>query len=261
MDYVALTLRLAWQNFKAKQAYTVDFWFLFLSYIAQMGAGLVVLWTIFGHVRIVNGWNLAGMVFLYGVQILAMGLYRGVFQGVNDLSRLISTGELDVHLTKPRNTLFLVSTHRTNLMGIANLFFGIALVWSGASRLAYNWGPVDVLLLVAFVLSGNLISASLVTVAHLVSIWLVRSYAVHDIVLQFYEFTKYPLSIYNVVIRIILTTVIPFGFATFYPANYFLGHGHYAWFGLFSPVVALLVGYLTYLFWKFSLKHYQSTGF
>jgi ABC-2 type transport system permease protein len=72
-------------------------------------------------------------------------------------------------------------------------------------------------------------------------------------------FAQYPLSIYPKAIGILLTWVIPYGFASFYPASYVLNRdvGNIAWFG---PFVAVLLLFIGYRFWQFGLKYYSGTG-
>jgi ABC-2 type transport system permease protein len=57
----------------------------------------------------------------------------------------------------------------------------------------------------------------------------------------------------------LLTWLVPYGLASFYPASFLLGRqaGLLAWASLPVSAVLLLVGYR---FWLFGLRHYTSTG-
>jgi ABC-2 type transport system permease protein len=57
----------------------------------------------------------------------------------------------------------------------------------------------------------------------------------------------------------LITWLIPYGFASFYPASYLLGRdvGRLAFMGPVVAAVLLLIGYRT---WLFGLRHYSSTG-
>ena len=78
-------------------------------------------------------------------------------------------------------------------------------------------------------------------------------------VFEMHEFAKFPLSIYPRSIGILLTWLVPYGFASFYPASHLLGRdvGALAWLG--PPVAALLL-LLAYRVWNLGLRHYASTG-
>jgi ABC-2 type transport system permease protein len=57
----------------------------------------------------------------------------------------------------------------------------------------------------------------------------------------------------------VLTWVIPFGLASFYPAAYLLGRdvGALAW---LSPLVAAALLVIGYAVWRAGLRRYEGTG-
>ena len=89
--------------------------------------------------------------------------------------------------------------------------------------------------------------------------WVMDSVPVTRVVFDNHLFAQYPLTIYPKAIGIWLTWMIPYGFASFYPASYLLGRdvGALAWLG---PVVAAGLLVIGYRVWQFGLRHYASTG-
>jgi len=87
----------------------------------------------------------------------------------------------------------------------------------------------------------------------------VESIPITQIVFNVNEFARYPLTIYHPIIQFLLTWIIPFGFASYYPASYLLGRdvGLLAWIG---PLVAVILLFISYRVWLFGLRHYTSTG-
>jgi ABC-2 type transport system permease protein len=85
------------------------------------------------------------------------------------------------------------------------------------------------------------------------------SVPVTRVIFEIHEFAKYPLSMYPRAIGLLLTWLIPFGFASFYPASYLLGRDASAlvWLG---PAVSALLLVAGYRVWLFGLRHYASTG-
>jgi ABC-2 type transport system permease protein len=116
-----------------------------------------------------------------------------------------------------------------------------------------------VLYLIVAVLSGGAIFIALNLITATSAFWIVESIPVTQIVFNTHQFAKYPLSIYHRNIGLLLTWVIPYGFASFYPASYLLGRdvGALAWLG---PAVAAGLLFLGYRVWQFGLRHYASTG-
>jgi len=79
------------------------------------------------------------------------------------------------------------------------------------------------------------------------------------------DFTRYPLSIYNRVVKVILAFVIPFAFMNYFPATFFLDKTEDALhfspeIGLFAPVVGLICFGVAYAFWRVGLNRYEGVG-
>ena len=79
------------------------------------------------------------------------------------------------------------------------------------------------------------------------------------------EFSRYPISIYQRGVRLVLAFVLPFAFMNYFPATYLLHksedglHLNPA-IGLLTPLVGVVVFVAAYLFWRIGLDRYQGTG-
>ena len=109
------------------------------------------------------------------------------------------------------------------------------------------------------VLSGGSIFIALNLITATSAFWITESIPVTQIIFNTHEFAKYPLTIYHQFIGILLTWLIPYGFAAFYPASHLLGRdvGVLAWMG---PVVATVFVLIALRVWQIGLGHYSSTG-
>jgi ABC-2 type transport system permease protein len=79
------------------------------------------------------------------------------------------------------------------------------------------------------------------------------------------DFTRYPLSIYNKLVRFTLSFVFPFAFMNYFPASTLLqktgsAYGINPVLGWLTPIVGAIWFAGAYLFWRRGLNHYQSTG-
>jgi ABC-2 type transport system permease protein len=73
-------------------------------------------------------------------------------------------------------------------------------------------------------------------------------------------FGRYPLTIYNTFIQFLLSWIIPFAFASFYPTVRLLHRPEYAQFYLLVPIVAVVFFSLALLMWRAGERNYSSTG-
>jgi ABC-2 type transport system permease protein len=73
-------------------------------------------------------------------------------------------------------------------------------------------------------------------------------------------FGRYPLTIYNVFLQFLLSWIIPFAFASFYPTTHFLGRRGFAPYFYLVPAVAVGFFLLAIFAWNKGVENYSSTG-
>ena len=73
------------------------------------------------------------------------------------------------------------------------------------------------------------------------------------------ELAQYPLNIYKDWVLKLFTFFVPLAFVNYYPFLYIIGRSK-GIFNMFSPVIAVLFLVPSYIFWRFGVKHYKSTG-
>jgi len=110
------------------------------------------------------------------------------------------------------------------------------------------------------VLSGGFIFIALNLMTAVSGFWLMDSVPVTRVIFEMHEFAKYPLTIYPRFIGILLTALIPYGFASFYPATHLLGRSVPPTLAWGAPMVATVLMIIALAVWRFGLRHYSSTG-
>ena len=172
----------------------------------------------------------------------------------------VRTGTFDRFMVRPVDPLFHLLADRFCHDGIGNFLVGLALVLIAAARLNISWTAGHVLYLAVMVLSGGFIFIALNLMAAVSGFWLMDSVPVTRVVFEMHEFAKYPLTIYPRFIGVLLTALIPYGFASFYPASYLLGRDLSPVFAWGAPLVAAGLMMIGLAVWRFGLRHYSSTG-
>jgi len=75
------------------------------------------------------------------------------------------------------------------------------------------------------------------------------------------NFAQFPLTIYRPFVQILLTWVIPFGFAAFYPAAGFLENSEaFRTYSLLAPVAGLACITIGVMTWRSGIKKYSGAG-
>jgi ABC-2 type transport system permease protein len=258
--YLSLYWAFLLQRFKILMEYRVNFLIGASSTIFLQAAGLLGIWVVMRQVPSLNGWRLEELWLIYGLLTLAKSINHMFADNLWTIGRqYIQTGGFDRFLVRPIDPLFHLLADRFCHDGIGNFLVGAFLVAKASLDLGIAWTPLKLLYLVVMVLSGGAIFIALNLITCVTAFWIVDSIPVTLMVFSTHEMAKYPLNIYPKITSILLTWLIPYGLASFYPASYLLGRdvGYLAW---VSPVVAGLLLVIGYRVWLFGLRHYTGTG-
>ncbi len=258
--YVELYYWFLLQRFKILMEYRANFIIGASSTIILQIAGLLTIWVVMSQIPSLNGWNFDEVLLVYGLITLAKSINHMFADNLWTIGwNYIRSGDFDRFLVRPVDPLFHLLADRFCHDGIGNFLVGAALVIKAAAPLGVAWTPLNVLYLVVAVLSGGAIFIALNLITATSAFWIVESIPVTQIIFNTHEFAKYPLTIYPRGLQIMMTWLIPYGFASFIPASYLLGRdvGALAW---LAPVVAAALLFISYRTWLFGLRHYTSVG-
>ena len=248
------------QRFKILLEYRANFAIGAVSTIVMQAAGLATIWVVMQQVPEINGWGLDEILLVYGLITLAKSINHMFADNLWTIGRnYIRTGAFDRFLVRPIDPLFHLLADRFCHDGIGNFLVGATLVGRSFSVLGIDWTLGNVGVVLVAVLCGGAIFIALNLITSVSSFWIVESIPVTRAVFETHEFAKFPLTIYPRAISILLTWLVPYGLASFYPASYLVGReaGVMAWAAL---PVSLVLLYLGYRLWLVGLRHYTSTG-
>ena len=248
------------QRFKILMEYRVNFLIGASSTIILQMAGLLTIWVVMRQIPSLNGWSLNEVLLIYGLITLAKSFNHMFADNLWTIGRqYIRTGAFDRFLVRPINPLFHLLADRFCHDGIGNFLVGSVLIVYSLRALDIPLTVTNLLYLLVAALSGGAIFFGLNLITGTSAFWLMDAIPVMRLVFDNHLFAQYPLTIYPRAIGIMLTWLIPYGFASFYPASYLLGHdmGWLAWLAPFVAVILVLIGYQV---WKIGLRHYAGTG-
>lgn len=248
------------QQFKSYAEYRANFLIGASSTIMLQASNLLTIWVVMQQIPSFNGWSFYELLLIYGLITLSKSINHMFADNLWTVGRIyIRSGQFDRFLVRPLDPLFHLIADRFCYDGVGNFLVGLVLLGTALSGLRLALTPVTALYLIIATLSGGLIFIALNLLTCVSSFWIMDSVPVTRAVFDNHLFAQYPLSIYPKAIGIWLTWVIPYGFASFYPASYVLGRevGALAWLG---PVVAVVLLIVAYRVWVFGLRHYSGTG-
>ena len=248
------------QRFKILMEYRANFLIGASSTIVLQIAGLLTIWVVMAQIPSLNGWTFDEVLLIYGLITLSKSITHMFADNLWTIGmHYIRTGQFDRFLVRPIDPLFHMLADRFCHDGIGNFLIGAALVAKSTASLGIAWTPLNLLYIIVAVLSGGMIFIALNLITATSAFWLVESIPVTQVIFNTHEFAQYPLSIYNRGIQVLLTWIIPYGFASFYPASFLLGRD-VGVLAFLSPIIATILLTIAFRVWLFGLKHYASTG-
>ena len=200
----------------------------------------------------IAGYSFEDVLFIWAVTSTGFGLSTVLFANASRLTQLIVTGELDTFLLQPCNILLNIICARTSFAAYGDFLYGfvIMFIFYAGSGMAWLWFFTGVLLY------GVLLTAVTLT-AHTLSFYLGDASVVGTLATEFaINFSIYPEKIYAPVVRAVMYSVVPVGFAVHLPLRLF---GSFSLGGVLIAFGGAAL-YCIFAFWFFyrGLRRYES---
>lgn len=142
---------------------------------------------------------------------------------------------------------------------------GISLGYS-SSKISIEWTMQKIILACSCVCSGVLIQGALFLMFASLSFFIVKTDNLRNVLYwNIKSFMGYPISIYPKLIQYFVVYIIPLAFVNYFPSQLLMGvfkEGNIfpAVYISISAALGMVLFGLSYLFWRFSLRFYASTG-
>ena len=215
----------------------------------------ILFWQIVFNVKggNINGLVMDDILYLWSIPTIGYGITFFCFGGVESLCKDISEGNLDIFLTKPKNSLISSLTSKSILSAMGDLLFGIV-----CGIIAVGFNPLKFLLLLLLGIIAGVITVCVMTSIRLIGFWLGDiSNACHKYTNSLLiTLTIYPEKMFPVFIKVLMYTVVPAMYIAHIPVklvNSFSLKGFAIL--LFSMIVFLVI---TKLLYEKGLKRYES---
>lgn len=247
---------------KSKLVYRTDFILGMTSQAVNLIFSIAFLTLIFTQIESLQGWSFNEMLLLAGFGGLILNIHHIFFFALYSLGeQYIVTGRMDRYLVRPLNPLFQVYANYISDNNISKLIINIALIFYAANQIEMQLLTLSNFFYgVLAILSGVMVLASVFLAFSTTAFWTGRSKAVFWLFFQLSEFRKYPYSIFSAPIQLMLVTIIPIAFASFFPVTFFLEREQWRIWQILTLFAGPIFFIISYKFWKKGLSNYSSTG-
>jgi ABC-2 type transport system permease protein len=245
-----------------------------LAFLFDLFATALIVVVEFGSLALIlqrfeniGGWTLGEVAFLYGLIQMAFATMDMVFSGFDPqfFGQQVRRGTFDQLLLRPLNITLQVLGSRFDLRRLGGIFQGAVVFGVALSLVDIRWTPAKVAYLPAVYLGQVCFFGGLFIMGSTLTFWTIESIEVVNIFTYGgREMISYPMHIYQAWMRRFFTFVMPAIFLNYYPALYFLDKPAPFNVPAFAPFLAPVAGVgllmAALAFWRFGIRHYQSTG-
>ncbi|MDP9799821.1 ABC-2 type transport system permease protein [Catenuloplanes nepalensis] len=246
---------------RSMMEYEADFWLLVLAGLLQQLVGLAFLGAVFAQVPALRGWTFPEAVLLYGFASFVFGLAPLLFDGLWRTAWLVNQGELDYALVRPYPVMLQVSGSYVGMQGFGDVTVAACMIGWALVRVDVAWSPLTVLIGLILLASAAAVRISILAASTAVAFWLHAPHSGFAMAInQMGTLARYPLTIYGLAVRGVLTLLVPFAFTAFFPVSWLLDPGRNWWAALVTPVVAGACVVTGVRIYHRGVRRYESAG-
>ncbi len=252
--YVKIQIKSAFQ-------YRASFFFdMISSALSTLGVffGIILL---FQNYETVGGYTLSEVLITYAMIFCSFSVAEMVFRGFDQFDKLVRTGELDRLLIRPRSVFMQVLGYKIEFNKLGRVAFSVGVLVYALVASGIVWTPMRIVTTILMFVGSVVLFAGIFLIYSGVSIFTVNGIEFMNVLTNGgRDLAEYPIDIYSGFFRKIFTYVIPIAVVNYLPLQYLLGYPSATLFNALCPLLAFAFFGLCYLFFRWSLTKYKSTG-
>ncbi|WP_025025830.1 ABC transporter permease [Caldalkalibacillus mannanilyticus] len=260
MNYLHLIWDYILQYLKSRMIYRMDFFNEILSDLLMQAVSLIFILVVFQHTPAMAGWSQAEVIFIYGYFLIPYAIFTTFFNLWDFNDRYIIKGEMDRVLTRPIHNLAQIVLERTQPEAMFGVITGFIIMGYAASQLELSFAWYDPFILLLLVLGSVGVYAGIYVAIASIGFYSDSRTGIAPMIWNIQNYGRYPLDVYNKLIRFVLTWILPFAYVGMYPSAYFLQREAWYVYSMATPLVGIIVFFLGLIIWNFGVRQYRGAG-
>ena len=237
----------------------------FLSSLAASAVGTVASFAflplLFAKAPSLASWKPHEVYFLYGFSLIPLGFFNMISWNLYEFpEKVVFEGRFDRLMLRPQSTMVQVLFDSMRVESLQECLIGLAIMAWAAPQAGVTWSAGRIAALPVVAISGALLYVAVFSALTALSFRFEDRVGLVPPIYNLLSFSRYPLTIYSMWIRLLLSTFIPFAFAAFYPASYLLGRLDWGLEAALSPLVAVTAVAIASWLWEREVRRYGGTG-
>lgn len=247
-------------NVQMALAYRADTVVNILLNLMWLGWELLSLSIIFSNTETLGGWGIGELIALLGVFRLVNTLMIAlIWPNTEKFNQSIRDGSMDYTILQPVNSMFLVTFSRITVWRIWDLVLAVILIVVGIHMSGDVTSPLQILTFVLLAITGTIVIYSLWIVLIALTFWFTKFDNNVTILQALMDAGRYPVTVYPVWLRVIVTFIIPIAVATTIPLQALRGELVSSQV-LMYIVISIASFWVASVVWKAGLKRYSGAS-
>lgn len=208
----------------------------------------------------VEGFTYSQVLLCFSIVLMEFSLAEMFARGFDSFSSTIKNGEFDRIMVRPRNEILQVLGSKIEFTRIGRMLQAIVMFWYGIKNSGIEWNIEKIMTVIFMLIGGTAVFMGIFLIYASICFFSIEGLEFMNIFTDgAREYGKYPISIYGKRVMQICTFLVPFTFIQYYPLLFLLGKKQGILY-MFLPLLASLFLIPCYMFWRFGVFHYKSTG-
>jgi ABC-2 type transport system permease protein len=229
--------------------------------IVYMLGLLFLIQAIFLKTPTLGGWTKDEIILMYGVFTLMWGWIALLF--FDGFRRFcisgVRAGNLDIFLTKPANTEFLVGFSFPDISIVPHLFFAFYVMMYQIIKLQLYMNIGQVFLFIFFFILCFFILYFVFGIYASTAFYVTNAAQLLRMAENLSDHSQYPTKIYPQMLQPVLYSLLPTALLGYVPTSFLLGRG--SWQLALSMIALLIVSMvINHRFWRHGLRQYASAS-
>lgn len=247
---------------RSMMQYKTSFFLTVIGQAATTFFSFLSMYFLFNRFGSIKSYTFSEVLLCFSTIFMSFSLAECFGRGFDSFSGIISNGEFDRIMVRPRNEILQVIGSRIELSRMGRLIEAVVIFVYAIVKGTVNWNFNKILTLFLMILGGTFLFIALFVIYAAICFFTTEGLEFMNIFTDGgRELAQYPLDIYKEGVRKFFTYIVPLAFINYYPFLYLIGKnkGHGAFYML-SPLISALFLIPSLIFWKFGVLHYKSTG-
>ncbi len=253
LKYASITLRSAMQH-------KASFLMMTLGQFLVAFSAFIGIYFLMQRFNSVSGFSYNEVLLCFGTVMLSFSIAECFARGFDQFRGIISNGEFDRIMVRPRNEMLQVLGSRIEFSRLGRQLQAIVVFLYAIPASGIDWTADKVFVLCLMILGGVGLFSGLFIIYASICFFTIEGLEFMNVFTDGgREFGSYPIVIYGEGVLCFLTYVVPLALVQYYPLLYLIGRSNNLADG-FLPLAGILFIVPSYVIWRIGIKHYKSVG-